>query len=124
MKRISKQILLISSLTLLKSFHTFAQYHTSDETTIGILVEPTFSGFGHNGLSPSLTIGCSTYQIQIGPRFSFDKMVGKTPEKPQDRVWDIGYRYSFLQRYGFSLFGAVRCEYGIYRNKYDWHYNY
>jgi hypothetical protein len=115
-------ITLAFALTPLASWNQY--HHQQDETTIGLSVEPIFSGFNYNGLTPSITIGCSTYQLQFGPRFNFNKMIGADPNIEQDMVWDFGFRYSFVQQSGFSLFAGMRGEYGRLKYLNDWYYDY
>lgn len=101
-----------------------AQYHTADETTVGILVETTFSGLNQPGLTPSLTIGCATYQFQIGPRITFEQMAGNQDKQGKNTFWDFGYRYGFFLRNAFTWYAAGRVEYGRQRSSIDWYYQY
>jgi len=101
-----------------------AQRYTNDETTVGLLIESTFSGFDHHGLTPSLTIGCATYQFQVGPRITFEQMAGHQSQNTKNSFWDFGFRYGFFLRHGFTLFASIKCEYGSERGTEDWYYQY
>ncbi|MBI3135734.1 MAG: hypothetical protein HYZ14_13745 [Bacteroidetes bacterium] len=116
-------LLLLMGLMGLKTV-AHAQHRSSDETTVGLLVESTFSGFRHPGLTPSLTIGCATYQFQIGPRITFEQIAGSENQNEKNTYWDFGYRYGFLLQSGFTLYAAMRAEYGSHRSTNDWYYNY
>lgn len=103
---------------------TQAQRHTTDETTVGFLVESNFSNFNHNGITPSFTVGCATYQLQVGPRITFDQMTGNVIPNSKNSFWDFGFRYGFILRHGFTLFASIRCEYSSMRSSEDWFYQY
>lgn len=125
MKKINRPSFFFFALTLLLlPSQGQAQYYSNDETTVGILVESTFSGFDHHGITPSFTVGCSTYQFQVGPRITFDQMAGNQDENSVDRFWDFGFRYGFFLKHNFTLFAAARCEYGTHRMTEDWYYEY
>jgi len=112
--------LLMALFVLPSSSHS--QHYTNDETTVGLLIESTFSGFDHHGLTPSLTIGCATYQFQVGPRITFEQMAGHQSQNTKNSFWDFGFRYGFFLRHGFTLFGSIKCEYGSERGTEDWYY--
>ena len=114
----------ITAVTCLPLANMAQHYSTSDETTVGLMVEANFSGVDYHGITPAFTIGCSTYQLHFGPRISFRQMVGETNSNELHFFFDIGYRYSFFQQNGWSVFAALRCEYDSYRNSKDWYHSY